>query len=137
MSDSSLDILARLQAASTQSEREWLVLELSLNRLSPVVQQAVWAAAIPHWFTQDFLAALLGEESWAEFETSGGWDTLISQSFVETFPNYGYNLHERAREQLLARLWQDDVARYRDLSHKAYQYCQTHHQQLDCWQGLH
>ena len=53
------DILARLQAAQSDAEREWVLMEWSLANLEPEVRAAVWAAAIPHWFDAAFLAALL------------------------------------------------------------------------------
>ena len=116
------DILARLQAASSDEEREWLVLEMSLNNLEPAVRDAVWAAAVPHWFDEPFLAALLDDGA---LDPSGFMQTqfagLTGLSFIEPFPGRGHNVHERTRELLLARLWRDDRARYRELNHRAAQ----------------
>ena len=63
------DLLSRLQAAGSDEEREWLVMELSLDSLEPALRQALWAAAVPHWFDDSFLAALLDEEELRAFET--------------------------------------------------------------------
>jgi tetratricopeptide (TPR) repeat protein len=110
------DILAQLQAAGSDEEREWLVMQFSLDNLPPATREAVWAAAIPHWFDADFLAALLDEPGF-------GFENLVALSFVEPFPGRGYNLHEGSRALLLRRLWEEDAGRYRELSQRAAAYC--------------
>ena len=55
------DLLTRLAQAQTDDERAWLVTESLLHTLSPDLQSAVWAVAIPHWFDADSLAALRPE----------------------------------------------------------------------------
>ena len=58
-----MDILQQLTTATTESEREAIVLEMSLAALPADVQDAVQAAAVPHWFSSLFLDALLAAES--------------------------------------------------------------------------
>ncbi|MBE9472161.1 MAG: hypothetical protein IMY75_08670, partial [Chloroflexi bacterium] len=103
--DALTQLLTRLQAAQSDEEREWLVMQFSLDNMTPAVREAVWAAAIPHWFDADFLAALLDERGERAEEL---YQALQEFSFVEVFPGRGYNLHERSRALLLGRLWQDD-----------------------------
>lgn len=117
------DLLSRLQAAKSDEEREWLVMQFSLDNLDPGVRDAVWAAAIPHWFDVNFLAALLDKP---DLGSLLDFRSLTALSFVELFPDRGYNLHERSRALLLRRLWQDDSTRYRKFSQRAADYC---HQQ--------
>ncbi|MCA9965076.1 MAG: tetratricopeptide repeat protein [Anaerolineales bacterium] len=123
------DILARLLAADSDEEREWLVLSLSLDNLPPTIRAAAWAAAIPHWFDQAFLNALLGDTplSTADFQT------LCDLSFVEPLPGRGYNVHERTRSLLLTRLWRDDPEQYQQLSRYAAIYCATQDQEDTAW----
>lgn len=113
------DFLSRLQAAKTDEEREWVVLEFSLQNLEKVIQDAVWASAIPHWFDTNFLAALL-QKSVGQVESI--YKRMQGLSFVEVFPNRGQNIHERTRKLLLKRLWEQDVEKYRELSRRAAEY---------------
>ena len=55
---SDLDFFARLQAASND-ERNWLVTERLLNTLPADLRAMAWAAAVPHWFDAEILAAAL------------------------------------------------------------------------------
>jgi len=115
----SSDLLAQLQTAQSDEERDWLVLQFNLARLEPAVQAAIWAAAIPHWFDAPFLAALLDQTLEV---TQPLFVHLIPLSYVEPFPSRGYNIHERTRTLLLAHLWQADQARYREWSRRAADY---------------
>ncbi|HEX6385761.1 MAG TPA: hypothetical protein VF177_13910, partial [Anaerolineae bacterium] len=112
------DILRRLTEATTDAEREAVVLALSLSALDHGVQEAVKAAAVPHWFDVLFLQALLEEESDVLY------DQLLALSFVEQVPGKGYAIHERTRRQLLRNLWQDEPERFRLLSRRAAAYCE-------------
>lgn len=114
------DLLTRLNAAATDEEREWLVLEFSLSALDEDVREAVWAAAIPHWFDVPFLAALLDKP---EADIAPIFKSLIKLSFVELFPERGYNIHERSRTMLLKHSWEDYTERSRLFSERAAKYC--------------
>ena len=111
-----LDLLERLQAASSDEEREWIVLEFTLANLEPDVHDAVWVAAIPHWFDASFLAALLAKPLDATLPI---YRRLTTLSFIEPFPERGHNVHERTRKLLLDHLWRDDAARFRLFSQRA------------------
>ncbi|MDM8556234.1 tetratricopeptide repeat protein [Desulfococcaceae bacterium HSG7] len=122
------DILNRLESAQTDEAREWLVMQFTLENLAPEIRDAVWAAAIPHWFDADFLTALTDEPlSASEFQT------LTTLSFAEEFPEHGFNIHERTRNLLLKRLWQDEPERYRELSRRAASYCEKQNQDDTAW----
>jgi len=124
------DILARLQAAQSDAEREWVVMEFSLANLEPALRAAVWAAAIPHWFDAPFLAALLDQPLAAAQPI---YDRLTTLSYVEPFPGRGHNVHERTRALLLERLWRDDRERYLALSRRAAEYCAQQDQEETAW----
>ena len=113
------DLLTRLAQAETEDERAWLVTEHLLHTLSPDLQSMVWAAALPHWFDAEILAALRPELIEAA-------DALYSQlqqlPFVEVFPGRGYNIHERTRNTLMDRLWFSNPTEYRTLSERASHY---------------
>ncbi len=131
------DLLMRLQNATTDEERDWLVMEFSLAALPEQLQQAVWAAAIPHWFDHAMLNTLLADDH-APLDTTA-YAALLDLSYVEPFLDYGHNLHERTRRLLLHRLWQDDAPRYRRLSQRAADWCaaqisQTGEARLVAWQ---
>jgi hypothetical protein len=83
---------------------------MSLATLSPELQEALEAAAVPHWFDGEFLDALLGKDS------DELYDRLLGLSFIELAPGRGYVVHERTRKQLLNDLWQQNPGRFRELS---------------------
>jgi len=122
------DFLARLQAATSEEEKSWMLMEFSLNQLSPTVREAVWAAAIPHQFDEKFLRTLLENNLTAE-----DWKTLLSQSYLEHLWNGGYAVHESTRKLLLAKLFQDDPQRYRELNRRAANYCEQQNQEELRW----
>lgn len=123
-----LAFLERLNAGQTEAERDWLTLEFSLEWLAESVQELVWIAAVPHWFDQDFLAALLGSTP-----NEGDFATLLDLSFVEIYPERGHAVHERTRKLLLDRLWQNETDRYRTLSTRAAAYCERRDQRDTAW----
>jgi tetratricopeptide (TPR) repeat protein len=125
--------LERLAAAQSDAEREWLAMEMSLNALSPTLQAAVWAAAIPHWFDEPFLFALLTEAERQTLAAEDGFNKLTALSFVEIFPERGYNVHERTRELLRERLWRTEQRRYQELSRRAAAYCAGQDQEESGW----
>ena len=126
----STDLLSRLQAATSDEEREWVVLEFSLENLEKDVRDAVWVAAIPHWFNEDFLAALLQT---SPSEVKNVYERMKELSFVELFPGRGYNVHERTRRLLLQEMWRDSRDRYLQLSQRALDYCAAQNQDDSIW----
>ncbi len=114
------DILVQLHAAKNEEEREWLVLQFCLDGLNSEVRDAVWTAAVPHWFDVDFLTVLMDS---SDADIPGIFQNLISLPFVEPFPGLGYNIHKRTRALLLKRLWQHNLPRYYEQSQRAASYC--------------
>ncbi|MFI3222141.1 MAG: tetratricopeptide repeat protein [Methylococcaceae bacterium] len=127
MNDKYQDFLNKLQSAD-ESERDWLVMEFSLQNLSETLQQAVWAAAIPHWFDHDFLNAVLANPL-----KDSDFQALTELSFIETYPERGFNVHERSRNLLLNRLWATNKTRYQKLSKRAAAYCKKQDQNNTAW----
>jgi hypothetical protein len=118
MSNDFTDLLAKLQVTTDEQEHTDLLMEFTLGQLSPRLRAAVQAMAIPHWFDPGFLGALLDDDPLTEAEFA----ELTRLSFVEAFPGRGYDVHERSRTQLLAKLWQDAPEHYRRLSWQAAEY---------------
>ena len=127
MNDKYQDFLSKLQNAD-ESERDWLVMEFSLQNLSETLRQAVWAAAIPHWFDHDFLNAVLANPL-----KDSDFQALTELSFIETYPERGFNVHERSRNLLLNRLWATNKTRYQKLSKRAAAYCKKQDQHNTAW----
>jgi DNA-directed RNA polymerase specialized sigma24 family protein len=94
------------------------VLRFNLDGLAPPVAEAVWTAAIPHWFDIEFLSTLLGVQVSAEL-----FRRVTGLSFVEIFSDRGHNVHERSRDLLLDHLWKRNSDRFRQLSIRAAEYC--------------
>lgn len=127
MNDKYQDFLSKLQNTD-ESERDWLVMEFSLQNLSETLRQAVWAAAIPHWFDHAYLNAVLGFQLKDE-----DFSALTELSFVEVFPERGFNVHERSHNLLLDYLWKNNKARYQKLSKRAAAYCKKQDQTIAAW----
>ena len=133
-----MDILQQIQAAQTQKEREWILMQFSLDGLTPELREAVWAAAIPHWFDKAFLDALLQKSV-----SNQDFETLKDLSYVEKFERglisegykleNGWNVHERTRNLLLEKLWQNQPERYRELNRRAAEYCAKQDQKNTIW----
>lgn len=110
-------LLQRLATATTATERETILLDMSLAALPPEMQEAVTVAAVPHWVDGRFFDALFGEDA------TNLYINLALLSFVEQVPTQGYAIHERTRRQLLNRLWRQDPDQFRQLSSRAAAYC--------------
>ncbi len=114
------DPLERLKAAKTPEEKDWLLTEWSLEHLPDPLRAAVWAAAIPHWFDLELLAALLDQPP---PEVEGLMSELTALSYVELYRDRGHDVHESTRKTLLDRLWETDRRRFRELSRRAAEHC--------------
>jgi hypothetical protein len=112
-------LLARLAQAQTDEERNWIVTESLLLTLSPELTAAAWAAAIPHWFTPNTLAALRPE---LRIQAPQLYEELLALPFVEVFPERGYNVHELTRRIMLDRLWHENRDEFITLSERAVEY---------------
>ena len=111
------DLLARLQAAESAEERDWLVTEALLESLPAELRQAAWAAAVPHWFDAGILAALLEKPPEA---CDALHAELQALPFVEPFEvRDGHNVHEVTRTAMLEKLWSEHRDEYRNLSRRA------------------
>lgn len=109
-------LLERLRTAQTDEERAWIITESLIDTLSPELQSAVWAAAIPHWFDAEILAALRPE---LQAQAADFYAQLQTLSFVEVFAERGHNIHERTRKLMLERLWQQNQDEFALLSARA------------------
>jgi hypothetical protein len=126
-----IDFLAEVQSARPE-ERAWLALEYALGSFDKPVREAVWAAAIPHWFDANFLGALMNE---SEATVLPLLKNLVSLPFVEVFPGRGYNIHSASRELLLKRLWKNNRMRYREISRRAADFCLRQDQADTGWRA--
>jgi len=117
------DFLKRMQAAGSDEERAWLTTEYLLQSLPFDLRQMAWAAAVPHWFDAEILAALRPELK-EQAETL--YIQLQSLPFVEPFQGRGHNVHELTRRLMLGQLWQECRDEYVELSQRAADYFAPH-----------
>src|SRR5262245_26233171 len=87
------------QLLDTKNEEEELLLVLS--RMPTKEREAVWAAAVPHWFDASVLTGLL---SVSDEEGARLYGVLQSLPFVSPYQGKGSCIHELTRTVLL-RLW--------------------------------
>ncbi len=113
------DFLEQLLQIQDQEERSWFVIEYGLGLKQPEIREAIWAAAVPHWFNADVLAMLCPDHADQVEEIYAELQTL---SYVEEFEGRGHRLHDLTRAQLLTKLWERDQKKYQDLSARAVAY---------------
>ncbi|MEA3349659.1 MAG: hypothetical protein U9Q82_03450, partial [Chloroflexota bacterium] len=113
------DFLRKLGQAASDDERHWLVTQNLLDSLTEELAQMAWAAAVPHWFDAEILAALRPEL--AE-NVEDLYAQLQSLPFVEPFEGRGHNVHELTRGLMLAHLWAQGREEYESLSKLAADY---------------
>jgi tetratricopeptide (TPR) repeat protein len=113
------EFLVRLAQAQTEEEKDWLLTELSLSVMSPELRAMALAAAVPHWFDANILAALqpdLAQQAEALYLE------LQDLPFVEVFPDRGHNIHERTRKAMLKHLWETDEQAFKQFSQRLVDY---------------
>jgi hypothetical protein len=101
------------------SERDRLLAEATrefLKRLPPSLAEAVWAAAVPHWFDGEILARTLGIP---EEDAAARYARLQEMPFVQPVAGRGYAVHELTRRLLLDDLWRDRREAFRAWSRRA------------------
>ena len=118
-----LDFMRRVEAAETQTEREWLLLEFSLAAMSSDLQMMVWAGGLLRWFDSDYLQAVVTDDLSAKADWEALWEALLNQPFVEPFEPLGHSMHERTQKLLRKQLWKNDQVRFQQLSQRAADYC--------------
>ncbi len=86
-------------------------------RSHPKLFEILEAAAIPHWFNAEILAALLQTDT----VTAADWlERLIQLPMVETFSaRQAWNVHETTRQALRTILAQNDPEQFQTLTHLA------------------
>ena len=114
------EMFAKFQTADSEEDRYWLVLQFSLQAQPKEIQEAVWAAALLHWFDEGILAVILRVN---RIQAGKLLETLKEFSFVEPFPGKGWNIHGRARKLFLNHLWEQDETRFREISLRVADYC--------------
>jgi tetratricopeptide (TPR) repeat protein len=88
----------RLEQADNSAAQSWIITELLLNAYPATIRQSVIAAAVPHWFTAEILAALL-DLSMGEAEER--YVALQQLSIVQPFGDLGHTLHDLTRNGIL------------------------------------
>ncbi|MEH2357662.1 MAG: hypothetical protein V7K28_31465, partial [Nostoc sp.] len=113
------ELLQKLAKAQTDEERSWIVTESLLSTLSPDLATAAYAAAVPHWFNADILAALRPE---LQTQSSQLYTELQALPFVEEFPGRGHNVHDLTRRLMLKHLRHEHQDEFITLSQRAAEY---------------
>ncbi len=101
------------------SERDRLLAEATrefLERLPAPLAEAVWAAAIPHWFDGAILARILGVP---EEDAAARYARLQEMPFVQPVAGRGHAVHELTRRLLLDDLWRERREAFRAWSCRA------------------
>jgi len=110
-------LLEKLAVGQTLEDRIRINTQAYLDALPSNVRRAAWAAAVPHWFDADVLAALLDEPSGKTL-----YQQLQALPFVETYAEHGHNVHELTRRVMLDDWWRTRREEYLLLSTRAADY---------------
>ncbi|NJM45788.1 MAG: tetratricopeptide repeat protein [Alkalinema sp. RU_4_3] len=137
---------SRLENARTDEDRSWIVTESLLSTLPNNLASLVWAAAIPHWFNEEVLKAILPE---LDNQIGDLYLQLNNLPFVESFRGYwqgpeeyleansesclhsreNFNIHELTRRKMLENLGERDREEFYRLSKNAASYFEEKAQQ--------
>jgi len=105
-------LFERLLAAQTPEDEMLLM----LTALPPALSDAVWAAAVPHWFDARVLEALLPNRA---TQAADLYTQLQSMAFIEPYHGRGHNVHELTRRTILKLWWDKRRDEYRQMSERA------------------
>jgi tetratricopeptide (TPR) repeat protein len=118
--------MGELLNSGTLERGEDEVLGASLNemiaRAEPDVAEAIRFCAIPHWFNEEIIAWLRGEEMKPSPRSREILAALTELPFVDSYPERGWAYHENARHLLLRRWREGDGEEFKELSGRAADY---------------
>jgi tetratricopeptide (TPR) repeat protein len=112
------ELLRKLQNAESESAREWIALSFNLDTQAEIIREALSAASIPHWFNLSMLNSLVDSKL-----TEESFQELTNLPYVEEFPGYGWNIHEKTRLLLITDLISKDKNKFKIYSRKAASWC--------------
>jgi tetratricopeptide (TPR) repeat protein len=110
------------------------VVQTLLNELPENLVIALQAAAIPYWFNEEILKAILPDIANQAVHL---YQQLRQLPFVEVYQGKGYKIHSRTRKQLLERLWQEHPARFSQLSENITNYFENEEDSTSKIEWLH
>ena len=113
------NLLDQLENAESNTQIGWLITQSLLQSLPTEVAESVLAAAIPHWFTPEILAAILGLDL---SEAEKRYNALERLQIAEPLGNLGYALHDLTRSSILTHLASEKSAQFLLWSQRAHQY---------------
>lgn len=89
-------------AASEPDDAAWIEAGAVLESLTPELRDVVWAAALPHWFDAEILAALQPKHAVTAEER---YRLLRTLPFVHEHLQGGHTIRAEVRDHLLDELW--------------------------------
>src|SRR5688572_23739516 len=109
------ETLRRLEAAKGDpSTLALTTVDLVVAQQNPRLLSVLEAAAVPHWFTEEMLRALVED---ALPEPDGWFEEVTRLTMVERFHAHAaWNVHEVTRLAIRERLASEHPIRFRDLS---------------------
>jgi tetratricopeptide (TPR) repeat protein len=116
------EMLERITPEMSEEEVLGVILDELMDRAAPDVAEAIRFCAIPHWFNEEILAWLRGEEREPSHRTREILTALTELTFVGPYHDRGYAYHENVRNLLLRRWRQENAERFQELSGAAAAY---------------
>jgi tetratricopeptide (TPR) repeat protein len=93
-----------------------LALDEMIDQAEPDMSEAVRLCAVPHWFNEDILAWLRGEERKPSGRTLEILSKMTSLPFVGSHQDRGYEYQKNIRNLLLHRWRKNNAKRFEELS---------------------
>jgi tetratricopeptide (TPR) repeat protein len=101
-----------------------LALAAKPQGVQDLLREVIQAAALPHWFDDSILWAILSQETRDQLNTL--YPILQSLPFVEPFSMHkGFNIHEKTRLALLRQAFSQDKELFRQRARAAFAYFQN------------
>lgn len=113
------NILAKIEKATTDVEKNWIITEALLSTLPSSLSEAILGVAVVHWFDESILGVLL---EIAPDKVRQLYLNLQRLAFIQTFGQLGYTIHDLTRSGILAHLASGDLERFQIYSQRAYHY---------------
>lgn len=96
-----LNLVDRLLNAKNSAGQSWIITEMLLQAYSTEIRESLFAVAVPHWFDEKIIAALL---ELGTTDAQERYNALRALTIAQPFGDLGYTLHDLTRHGILTHL---------------------------------
>lgn len=110
----------QLQAATSDRQREQLVVQFSLSQLDSDAKNAVRIIAIPNFFNMTFLSSLISDNT---IDIQDLFSKITKLSFIQKYQDDDYIVHIHTRNLIREQIWKEDPTFYESITESAIKFC--------------